>query len=265
MKHPKFSIVTVCYNAGDKLYKTIETALAQEYDNYEIVVKDGMSKDDSLSNVPDDVRIKLIQSPDKGIYDAMNQALEYITGDYVYFLNCGDSFYDNEVLKKVAGCIEKEDGAGIYYGDTYNESTTSVVPMPGKITAFTCYRNIPCHQACFYAADLFEERGYDLQYKIRADYEHFLWCFFKKNVVPKHTGDIIANYEGGGFSETKENQETDRKEHKQIVEKYMKKSQLFLAKSYMVVTLMPLRRYLAGNRHFSKLYNGIKKCMYGKL
>ena len=134
--------------------------------------------------------------------------------------------------------------------------------MPGKITAFTCYRNIPCHQACFYANSLFQERGYDLQYRIRADYEHFLWCFFKKEVRPVHTGEIIANYEGGGFSESKENQKRDREEHKQIVRKYMKKSRLFLAKSYMVVTLMPLRRWLAGNRHFSGIYNKVKKCIY---
>ncbi len=262
--HPKFSIITVCYNAGDKLIKTLETALSQNYDNYEIIVKDGMSKDDSLSQISKDEKIKVVQTPDKGIYDAMNQALEYVTGDYVYFLNCGDSFYDSNVLRNVADCIKKEPEAGIYYGDTYNESTASVVPMPGKITAFTCYRNIPCHQACFYAVKLFQERGYDLQYKIRADYEHFLWCFFKKGVAPKHSGYIIANYEGGGFSETKENQKTDRKEHKQIVEKYMKKSQLLLARSYMVVTLMPLRRFLASNRFFSKMYNGMKKVVYRK-
>ena len=151
---------------------------------------------------------------------------------------------------------------GIYYGDTYKESTDSYVPMPKKLTAFTCYRNIPCHQACFYHASLFKERGYDLEFKIRADYEHFLWCFFKKEVRPVHTGLVIANYEGGGFSESKENQKRDRLEHKMTVKKYMKKSQLFLAKSYMVITLMPLRRALSNSRHFSKFYNGLKSLIY---
>lgn len=260
----KFSIVTVCYNPGEKLAETIKTALQQEYDNFEIIIKDGMSGDNSLESLPDDERIRVFKGPDKGIYDAMNQAVEHITGDFVYFLNCGDSFYDSAVLKKVAACIEENPGAGIYYGDTYKESTASEVPMPGKITAFTCYRNIPCHQACFYATELFKERGYDLNYKIRADYEHFLWCFFKKSVQPAHTGLLIANYEGGGFSETKENQKQDRKEHKEIVKKYMTKRQLFLAKSYMAVTLMPLRRWLGNSRHFSRFYNGLKKCIYGK-
>lgn len=258
----KFSIVTVCYNAGDKLYETINTALKQTYDNFEIIIKDGLSQDDSLTKVTKDDRISVYSCKDKGIYDAMNQAVDKITGDYVYFLNCGDSFYDEKVLENVAKYIGENEDKGIYYGDTYKESTDSHVPMPKKVTAFTCYRNIPCHQACFYHASLFKERGYDLEFKIRADYEHFLWCFFKKEVRPVHTGLVIANYEGGGFSESKENQKRDRLEHKMTVNKYMKKSQLFLAKSYMVITLMPLRRALSNSRHFSKFYNGLKSLVY---
>lgn len=262
MQHPKFSIVTVCYNAGDKLYETVQTALKQDYDNFEIVIKDGLSKDNSLDKLPKDDKISVYSFKDKGIYDAMNQAVEKITGDYVYFLNCGDSFYDEKVLSNVAKSIEENSDSGIYYGDTYKESTNSFVPMPKKLTAFTCYRNIPCHQACFYHKSLFEERGYDLEFKIRADYEHFLWCFFRKNVRPHHTGLTIANYEGGGFSETKENQKRDRLEHKMTVNKYMKKSDLFLARTYMVVTLMPLRRALGNSPRFSKFYNAMKKCLY---
>ncbi len=262
MQHLKFSIVTVCYNAGEKLAETIRTALRQTYDNFEIIIKDGMSTDNSLSLVEQNAKIKTYVTKDKGIYDAMNEALKYATGDYVYFLNCGDSFYDENVLGNVAKYIEAHSHIGIYYGDTFKESTNSLVPMPKKVTAFTCFRNIPCHQACFYHKSLFMERGYDLEYKIRADYEHFLWCYFKKNVRPVHTGITIANYEGGGFSETKENQKRDRLEHKMTVEKYMKKSQLFFARAYMVVTLMPLRRALGNSKHFSKFYNAVKKCLY---
>lgn len=262
MAKPKFSIVTVCYNAGDKLCETIDTALKQSYDNFEIIIKDGLSKDDSLEKVPKDDRISIYSFADKGIYDAMNQAVEKVTGDYVYFLNCGDSFYNETVLEKVAEYIEANEGMGIYYGDTYKESTDSNVPMPKHLTAFSCYRNIPCHQACFYHKSLFKERGYDLEFKIRADYEHFLWCYFKKGIRPVHTDLLIANYEGGGFSESKENQKRDRLEHKMTVKKYMKKSQLFWAKTYMIITLMPLRRALSNSRHFSKFYNGLKSLVY---
>lgn len=262
MQTPKFSLITVCYNAGDKLAETIHTALIQEYKNFEIIVKDGLSTDDSLMKIPEDDRIVVYSLQDKGIYDAMNQAIEKASGEYLYFLNCGDSFYDETVLLKIAECIENNDRKGIYYGDTYNEKNGAIVPMPKKLSAFTCYRHIPCHQACFYHRSLFEERTYDLEYKIRADYEHFLWCYFVKQVSPVYTGVVIANYEGGGFSESSENKQRDSLEHKMTVEKYMKKSQIFMAKLYMVFTLMPLRRAMNNSKYFSKFYNAIKKCLY---
>lgn len=258
----KFSIITVCYNAGEKLAETIHTALSQEYENFEIIVKDGLSLDGSVENIPNDKRITVYRSQDKGIYDAMNQALAKVTGEYVYFLNCGDSFYNTKVLSDMASYIEKYEDKGIYYGDTYNEKSKVILPMPKKLSPLTCYRNIPCHQACFYHKSLFEERGYDLEYKIRADYEHFLWCYFVKNVKPVHTGLVVANYEGGGFSESPENRKRDRQEHQMTVRKYMTKSQLFTAKMYMVVTLMPLRRAMSQSKSFSKMYNAIKKCLY---
>lgn len=257
-----FCIVVVCYNAGEKLCETIKTILKQNYENYEVVIKDGLSSDNSLEKVPKDERIRIFSSKDGGIYDAMNQAIEKCRGEYIYFLNCGDSFYNENVLSKVADFIKQNPGKGIYYGDTYKESTCSYVPMPKKITPFTCYRNIPCHQACFYHKSLFAERKYDTEYRIRADYEHFLWCFFKKDIRPIHTGIVIAFYEGGGFSETKENKKRDRMEHKICVNRYMKKHQLFLAKAYMVLTLMPLRRAISESRYLSGFYNGLKKMIY---
>ena len=129
MAKPKFSIVTVCYNAGDKLYETIKTALKQDYSDFEIIIKDGLSKDDSLLKVPVDERISVYSYGDKGIYDAMNQAVEKITGDYVYFLNCGDSFYDEKVLSGVAEFIEKNPDKGIYYYTTYNNLEITAVNM----------------------------------------------------------------------------------------------------------------------------------------
>ena len=82
MEKPKFSIVTVCYNAGDKLYETINTALKQTYDNFEIIIKDGLSKDNSLSKVPKDDRISVYSFKDKGIYDALNKGIAMATGDF---------------------------------------------------------------------------------------------------------------------------------------------------------------------------------------
>lgn len=92
-----FSIIVICLNAGTKLKETINSTLGQTYDNYEVIIKDGLSTDNSIDLLPKNSKLKIIRKKDKGIYDAMNQALEEIQGDYVYFLNCGDYFYDNNV------------------------------------------------------------------------------------------------------------------------------------------------------------------------
>ena len=99
MKNIMFSIIVVCLNPGNKLKMTIDSIRMQTYDNYEIIVKDGMSEDGSVETLPQDERIRLFQKQDKGIYDAMNQAAEHINGRYVYFLNCGDVFNDAEDRK----------------------------------------------------------------------------------------------------------------------------------------------------------------------
>ena len=85
----KFTIVTVAYNAGEKLLKTVEDTLKQTYDDFEIIVKDGGSSDGSLEPVRklESEKIKIFSGKDNGIYDAMNIAVKAATGDYVIFLN----------------------------------------------------------------------------------------------------------------------------------------------------------------------------------
>ena len=83
----RFSVITVTYNAGDKLKETVTDVLKQTYDNYEILIKDGLSSDGSLEKVPDSSKIRVESCKDSGIYDAMNQAVSMATGDYIIFMN----------------------------------------------------------------------------------------------------------------------------------------------------------------------------------
>lgn len=266
---PKFSILVVCLNPGEKLKSTIESIEKQTYTDYEIVVKDGLSMDGSLDFLKEKPEIKVIRRKDKGIYDAMNQAAETAEGRYVYFLNCGDTFYDEKVLLKMAALIEKNPVLqGIYYGNIYERLTGQEVFSNPKLDAFGCYRNVPCHQACFYDRDLLREHPFDTRYRVRADYEQFLWCFFEKHQGDKKSfvyGEIpVADYEGGGFSETKENRRVSAREHKEIVHKYMSRRQIALYRAILWITLAPLRTRLAENEKTAALYNRIKKLLYKK-
>ena len=74
----QFSIITVCLNAGQGLLDTVERTLGQTYGHFEIIVKDGGSKDGSIEKLPSDPRIRVVTRKDTGIYDAMNQGIEEI-------------------------------------------------------------------------------------------------------------------------------------------------------------------------------------------
>ena len=239
------------------------------------MVKDGGSSDGSIERLERTLaewpegrdRVRIVRRQDKSIYDAMNQAVEEAMGSYDYFLNCGDLFAEDEVLQKVAAQIleDRQSGreAGLYYGDVKDVLRDQVVASNPHIDGFACYRHVPCHQACIYGAELFAERGYDTAYRVRADYEHFLWCFFEKNIRPRYLPVTLADYEGGGFSETKENLRVSEREHREITARYMTPVQRLCYRLILLVTLAPLRRKMAESPKFAGVYQRMKRALYG--
>lgn len=264
-----YSIIVVCLNAGDRLAKTVESILAQKYENYEIVIKDGCSKDGSVQKIKDKYEnediykhIKIYEQKDSSIYDAMNQAVRLANGDYCIFLNAGDDFYDETVLGKIADGIKNESYPDIVYGNLYHKALDTVIYSSPEINDFACYRNVPCHQTCFYKRNMFDERGYNPEYNVRADYEHFLWCYFAKKARIVYIPEIVSSYEGGGYSETKENLKLSARQHREIVVKYMGKRKADKYRMIMLLTLAPLRSFMANNKHMSGIYNSFKTLIY---
>ena len=118
----KFSIITVSYNPGEKLKETLFSVAGQTCTDYEVIVKDGGSTDGSTGFLKvrkhfdaDKVilseeflgRVRFFEGRDKGIYDAMNQAVAQASGEFVLFLNCGDVLADERVLERVAAVIDE--------------------------------------------------------------------------------------------------------------------------------------------------------------
>lgn len=258
----RFSVITVCFNAGDKLKETIENILGQSSTDYEIIVKDGGSTDGSLSGIPSDSRIKVFSEKDRGIYDAMNEAVKKASGDYVIFMNCGDTFANDDVLTDAARVIAKNPDRRIYYGDAFFCKAGEVITQPPEITESICYRHMPNHQSCFFDRHLWDDDGFDLSYKIRADYDFFLRSYFVKNIRPCYLDLTVAAYEGGGYSETKENRERDKAEHREIVVKYMGEKKANHYRRIMRLTLQPLRTRIAHDSVFAGAYDKAKKKIY---
>lgn len=280
-KKPCFSILVVCLNPGDKLEKTLTSIRKQSFRDYEVLVKDGGSLDGTKKRIKElfadwksedaEASLRWIEKEDSGIYDAMNQAAELAQGEYVYYLNCGDHFYSDSVLFMLASCIEKgkskkDAGYGIYYGDIYERLTGQEVCSNPRLDAFGCYRNVPCHQACFYKRELLIAHPFRTEYQVRADYEQFLWCFFtaslKEKVQFSYCPILIADYEGGGYSESKESKRLSAVEHKKITRQYMSRGQLFYFRTVMLLTLAPLRTWVAKSPQTAGLYNRLKSLLY---
>ena len=260
----KYSVIVVCLNAGQRLYETVKSILGQTYRNFEVVIKDGGSTDGSveaLASAYQDSRLHVHRQKDNGIYDAMNQAVKLAAGTYFLFLNAGDSFYDEHVLERITDEI-KHKKADIIYGNLYHKALDTIIYAAPEINDFTCYRNVPCHQTCFYHRTLFDKRGYLPKYTVRADYEHFLWCYYKKKAAICYVPEVIASYEGGGYSETKENRKRSARQHREIVVHYMGKKKADFYRLVMLLTLAPLRSAIAGNAYLSGVYNGIKTAIY---
>lgn len=268
-----FSIIVVCYNAGEKLQKTIASIRGQTEDDYEIIVQDGLSTDGSVEKLSAGTDLKLFRERDEGIYDAMNRAVSHAAGKYLFFLNCGDYFADGEVLAEVKRAIEKEAadtcGGGkkrprpmIFYGNIKERVTGAHVMSNPVIDDFACYRNVPCHQACFYDRRLLVKRGFRTCYRVRADYEHFLWCYYRARAVMVYMPLTVASYEGEGFSEKGENRKRSAAEHAHIVKKYMGRGQILGYRLIMLLTLAPLRTYLASHKATADVYQKIKTGLY---
>ena len=288
MQKPFFSIVVVALNPGERLKETLDSIGNQTFQDYEVILKDGGSTDGSLEKLQQQgyfdnkKQIVIQQKKDKSIYDGMNQAVSFVKGRYVQFLNCGDYFYSDTVLEEVAEFIEAErrkrvqasvsnqefsiDAVeqlpAIFYGNQYNRQQNTTVYSAPEINDFTCYRNVPCHQVCFYDYRLFEKRAYDLKYKVRADYEHFLYSIYEESAAGISMPVMVASYEGGGFSETKENRKRSAMEHKEINTKYLGKGKVFKYRCIMWLTLAPLRTMIAETPALSGGYNAIKNTIY---
>ena len=304
MKKPFFTIIVVSYNAGEKLFGTIESILNQSFSDYRIFIKDGMSTDGSIDELKkrydiapagslEEKKIILMESCDNGIYHAMNIAIGHLgekiasarsekeennrpdevrllkAGEepsYVFFLNCGDEFADRDVLLKIHDAIKDRNAKGgttlptIYYGDIFDSMTGNRVSSNPKIDDFACYRNVPSHQACFYDERLIYKNPFNLRYKVRADYEQFLRCFYREKAETYYIPIVIANYEGGGFSD--KNKRISEQERKYIIQMYLPASKIRKYDFIRAITLAPLRTAISSNKYTAGIYNALKGLIY---
>ncbi len=200
MKNPLISLITVTYNAEQLLYNTWQSAINQSFKDFELILVDGGSKDNTVKIAQQFTNNigTIISEPDKGIYDAMNKGIKAAKGKWVYFLNAGDSFFSNNTLAEIFENIKYDDYELIYAKvQTVNEPTgvNYINGKPVKYNDFFSHYPI-CHQATFTHKKAFDTIGlYNIKYKLVADNTWFALFFKTQPQKAIYIDKIIAFYD----------------------------------------------------------------------
>lgn len=188
MKMKKFAIITVCLNVENEIEETITSILNQTYTDFEYIIKDGISRDRTLSIAESfapafakkGIPYRIISQPDQGIYDAMNQAVREVQGEWIIYMNAGDLIADPYVLSMVeeSGCLEQAD---IVYGDRVECSDIGYLYRKALPLERMRDRLPFCHQSVFARKCLYEKNSYSLRYRLCSDYRLFFQWYQEGN------------------------------------------------------------------------------------
>ena len=224
MKEPTISIVTVVYNGKDEIEKTIQSVINQTYKNIEYIVVDGASTDGTseIIKLYEDRISHWISEKDKGIYDAMNKGAAIANGEFIQFLNAGDSLYADDSIQKVVASMEDSDA--VYFGRafTYDDTTSWLYPSKkgDEIATWLSKGNFPNHQAMFFPKVFYKNNFYDLHYKITSDIDYKLRAYKSYRYV--FIDEVVVKFALGGISTQNDNFQAIKQRIKENIRRNIK-------------------------------------------
>ena len=223
----KISIITATYNSGKTLRDTIESVLSQTYSDFEHLIIDGGSKDDTLKIIKEyepkyNGRLRWISEPDKGLYDAMNKGIGMATGDVVGILNSDDFYTTDKILEILSSALEKS-GADAVYGDVHfvNDDNLDKCVRYYSSKGFRRWKMrlgwMPAHPSFYCRRSVYERYGtFDISFKIGADFENLLRLIFVNKIKTVYVPvDCVTMRTGGASTQ-------GMKSHRQILSDHLK-------------------------------------------
>lgn len=200
----KISIITVCYNSESTIKDTLESVLKQTYMNYEYLIIDGKSKDNTIRIVREyekkfDGKLKYISEKDNGLYDAMNKGIHLATGDILGIINSDDILAHENVFQNVVNNIQNVDGvySNLLMLDEKLEHSYRLF-KPKKLSLKWGWA-MP-HPTLYLKKEVYENCGvFDLNYKVTSDYE-FMLRILLSGCTFKYVDDYFVFMRAGGAS-----------------------------------------------------------------
>lgn len=208
----KITIITVTYNSALTLKDTIESVLSQNYENYEYIIVDGYSNDNTVDIIRDYApkfggRMRWISEKDNGMYDGINKGIRMATGDVVGIINSDDFYHRNDILSIINQIFENDDKIQAIYGDVrfVNSDNLDKTVRYYSSKKFKPWKFrwgwMPAHPTFFTYRDNFEKYGYyQYDYHIAADYELLIRFLYTNHLPSKYVEKDFMKMRIGGRS-----------------------------------------------------------------
>ena len=209
---PKISIIVATFNSAETVADTLESILRQTYQNFEVVLCDGASKDNTLEVVSRyqerfGERLRVVSEPDKGIYDAMNKGIDRSTGDVIGILNSDDFYTSDNILDSIAKAFKVVPLLEAVYGDVHYVKPTNL-KRPVRYYCSRWFRPrymrmgfMPAHPSFYCVRELYSTYGkYNLDYKIAADFDQLFRLLFVHRVRAVYLNKDFVTMRTGGAS-----------------------------------------------------------------
>ncbi len=204
----KISVITATWNSEKTVGDTIRSFVLQDYPNTEYVIIDGASSDSTLDIVRSfGNRIDhIVSEKDEGIYDALNKGVQLATGDVIGFLHSDDVYAHSSVLSSVAYAFESSQTSAIF-GDLDYVAKSNPLKIIRRWKSGQYVREkmrngwMPPHPT-FYMKRSYYQRfgGFDLSYRIAADYDSLLRYLWKNSISAEYIPDVLVKMRVGGES-----------------------------------------------------------------
>lgn len=214
---PFYSIITINYNNRKGLSDTISSVLSQDYKDFEYIIIDGGSQDgskDEINKVKKDLSF-YCSEPDGGIYPAMNKGIDKAKGEYILFLNSGDTLHNKNVLQEMRNQMNDHldivsGYAVLPNGNFLNHHENNVLMMLMHSTF--------SHQATFIKRKLFDKYRYDENERIISDWKAWLQWVILEKCSWKYVNTIVCNYDLEGISSSSNNWDAILKSRRESLE-----------------------------------------------
>lgn len=216
----KISIITTTYNSSKTVAATIDSVLNQDYNDFEHIIVDGLSEDNTLEIVSSyeqryGGRLKKISEKDNGLYDAMNKGIASATGDIIGILNSDDILASKEALSDIVEKFEEEKCDAVYSDLIFMDQETMSKPVRKWISKTGNYKLgwHPPHPTLYIKKDVYNNIGnFDTGFKIAADYDFMLRLmksgaklgYIPKTLIYMRSGGVSTNGLSGYVDNLKE-------------------------------------------------------------